>query len=150
MASSTCSFYSPPTSIQFLDPFPRTNISIRKVRTITTRAARRDQAQNHNFEGRLVDENLIVLRKRIHEMKMMEMNYEAPEEWMDWEKRLYAGYDAVICDAMGHLQTYLMETRPSLLLAAVALIAFSVPISTALVMYNLLQLVLPSAGIHLN
>ncbi|KAL0463491.1 UNVERIFIED_CONTAM: hypothetical protein Slati_0236700 [Sesamum latifolium] len=84
-------------------------------------------------------------------MKMIERNYEPPMEWMDWEKRFYASYDSIICDAMGHLQSYLMETRPSLALAIIALIAFSVPTSTALLMYNLLELskgVL--SGIHLS
>ncbi|GKV14461.1 hypothetical protein SLEP1_g25341 [Rubroshorea leprosula] len=28
---------------------------------------------------------MIVLRKRIHEMKMIERNYELPEDWMDWD-----------------------------------------------------------------
>ncbi|KAL6982114.1 hypothetical protein U1Q18_023730 [Sarracenia purpurea var. burkii] len=32
-----------------------------------------------------VDENLIVLRKRIHEMKMKERNYEPPSHWMEWD-----------------------------------------------------------------
>ncbi|KAL0380846.1 UNVERIFIED_CONTAM: hypothetical protein Sangu_0148900 [Sesamum angustifolium] len=145
LSSPTLSFY----------PFSRTRILIKpnsNARKISTKTyAARKEAHNHNFSGRLVDENLIVLRKRIHEMKMIERNYEPPMEWMDWEKRFYASYDSIICDAMGHLQSYLMETRPSLALAFIALIAFSVPTSSALLMYNLLELskgVL--SGIHLS
>ncbi|KAK6157612.1 hypothetical protein DH2020_011860 [Rehmannia glutinosa] len=111
-------------------------------------AAKRE-AHNQNFSGRLVDENMIVLRKRIHEMKMIEKNYEPPMEWMDWEKQFYTSYDSMICEAMGHLQSYLMETRPCLALGMIALIGLSVPTSTAVVMYNLLELtkgVLSGAG----
>ncbi|KAL8470929.1 hypothetical protein ACS0TY_033489 [Phlomoides rotata] len=107
--ASTSLLYS---SVITFDPISRT---IKHGRVAGTRihAAGRE-ARNHRFGGRVVDENLIVLRKRIHETKLMESGYELPSEWMSWEKRVYASYDSVICDAMGHLQTYLMETRPSL------------------------------------
>ncbi|KAG6412974.1 hypothetical protein SASPL_125669 [Salvia splendens] len=98
--------------------------------------------------GRVVDENMIVLRKRIHEMKVMEADCELPREWMEWERRVvYMGYDAIICDAVGHLQSYLMDTRPSFALPMLVLLAFSVPTSTALVLYNLMAVV---SGIHLG
>ncbi|PIN26006.1 hypothetical protein CDL12_01285 [Handroanthus impetiginosus] len=131
------------------DPFTRTRTKPNSNRRtfIKTFASRREA---HDYGGSIVDENLIVLRKRIHEMKMVERNYEPPREWMDWEKRFYTNYDAIICDAMGHLQSYLM-TRPSLALGMIALIALSVPTSTAVVVYNLLELgkeVL--AGFHLS
>ncbi|KAK4430285.1 hypothetical protein Salat_1329200 [Sesamum alatum] len=133
------SLYSPTLSF---DPFSKTRtIKPNSNTKICTKVfAARKEAHNQHFSGRVVDENLIVLRKRIHEMKMIERNYEPPREWMDWEKRFYASYDSIICDAMGHLQSCLMETRPSLALGIIALIAFSVPTSTALVMYNLLEL----------
>lgn len=83
-------------------------------------------------------------------MKMVESGYELPSEWMDWEKRVYASYDSVICDAMGHLQSYLMETRPSLAIGMFVLIALSVPTSAAVVMYNLLELSKGLTGIHLS
>ncbi|KAG8366707.1 hypothetical protein BUALT_Bualt17G0107400 [Buddleja alternifolia] len=119
-------------------------------RTLTKTFAARREAHNDNFSGRLVDESLIVLRKRIHEMKMIERNYEPPKEWMDWEKRFYATYDSMICDAMGHLQSYLMETRPSLVLGMIALITLSVPISSVVVIFNLLELTKGViSGIHL-
>lgn len=106
--------------------------------------------QNYSGEHRVVDENLIVLRKRIHEMKMIERNYEPPSEWMDWEKRYYASYDSYICEAMGFLQAQLMNTRPSLALGMIALIAFSVPTSTAVVMSYFMDIINSGlAGIHL-
>ncbi|CAK7344161.1 unnamed protein product [Dovyalis caffra] len=54
-------------------------------------------------ESVLVDESMIVLRKRIHEMKMVERNYEPPEEWMEWEKQCYTSYDEFVCKFVGVL-----------------------------------------------
>ncbi|XP_020210236.1 uncharacterized protein LOC109795207 [Cajanus cajan] len=99
-------------------------------------ASMRDQ----NFSGRLVDESMIILRKRIHEMNMIERNYEPPSDWMDWEKRYYTSYDSIICEAVGVLQTHLMNTRPSLALGAMALVAISVPTSTAVLFFHLVDL----------
>ena len=94
---------------------------------------------------------MIVLRKRIHEMKMIERNYEPPEDWMDWEKRCYTNYDSMICEALGVLQTQLMNTRPSLALGMVAVLVLSVPTSTAVVLHHLLEMSkVVLAGIHIS
>ncbi|CAA0817190.1 Unknown protein [Striga hermonthica] len=106
-----------------------------KPNSVSVRASRHD----HDFSGRLVDESMIVLRMRIHEM--MRTSDGPPSEWMDWEKELYAGYDSLICDAVGHLQSYLMDTRPGVALGMATLIAVSLPISTLLLLYNLLLLI---------
>lgn len=82
---------------------------------------------------------MIVLRNRIREMEMVDDD-EPPAGWMDWEKDIYPSYDMIICDAMRLLQSYLMETRPCFALGMIGLIALSVPISTAVVMLNLLEL----------
>ncbi|KAL0408939.1 UNVERIFIED_CONTAM: hypothetical protein Sradi_1828300 [Sesamum radiatum] len=112
---------------------------------------RRSEDSNHNYNDRIVDENMIVLRKRIHEMEMMERNYEPPMEWMDWEKRVYPNYDSMICDAMMWLQWHLMGTRPSVALGVIALVALSVPTSTAVVLINFLELIKGFLhGIHLS
>ena len=87
-----------------------------------------------------MDENMIVLRKRIHEMKMVERNYEPPSHWMEWEKRIYVGYDSFICDVMGILQSQLMNTRPSLALGMVALVTLSVPVSSAVMVLHLVEI----------
>ncbi|XP_004496979.2 uncharacterized protein [Cicer arietinum] len=98
------------------------------------------EAADHNFGGRLVDESMIILRKRIHEMNMIEKNYEAPSNWMEWEKKYYTSYDSIICEAMGVLQTQLMNTRPSVALGVIAFVAISVPTSSALIFLHLLEL----------
>ncbi|TKY50939.1 hypothetical protein E2542_SST22446 [Spatholobus suberectus] len=106
---------------------------------------------DQNFSGRLVDESMIILRKRIREMNMIERNYEPPSDWMDWEKRYYTSYDSIICEAVGVLQTQLMNTRPSLALGAMTLVAISVPTSTAVVFFHLVELAKAVlAGVHLG
>lgn len=102
--------------------------------------ASRNEAHDQNYySGRLVDESMIVLRKRIHEMKMVERNYEPPSDWMDWEKRYYTSYDSTICELMGFLQSQLMNTRPSLAFGMMALIILSVPTSSAVVLFHLIE-----------
>ncbi|WMV22857.1 hypothetical protein MTR67_016242 [Solanum verrucosum] len=79
---------------------------------------------------------MIVLRKRIQDMKMIERNYEPPDEWMDSEKNFYGNYNASICEAMGLLQYLLMNTRPRLVLGMVVLVILSVPTSTIVVLLH--------------
>ena len=86
-----------------------------------------------------MDENLIVLRKRIHETKMAERNYEPPTEWMEWEKQYYTTYDSDIYKVVGVLQTLLMNTRPSAVLGLLGLLLFSVPTSLIYVSCHLLH-----------
>ncbi|CAL5209939.1 unnamed protein product [Lathyrus oleraceus] len=96
--------------------------------------------RDNNFGGKLVDESMIILRKRIHEMNMIEKNYEAPSNWMEWEKSCYyTNYDSIICEAMRVLQTKLMNTRPSVAFGAMAFVAISVPFSSFLVFLHLLE-----------
>lgn len=87
----------------------------------------------------MVDENMIVLRMRINEMKMVERNCEAPADWMEWEKRYYGSYDSDICKGVGMLQRFLMNTRPGVALGMLALVGFSVPSSVLLVLINLIE-----------
>ncbi|KAI3733873.1 hypothetical protein L6452_13331 [Arctium lappa] len=90
--------------------------------------------------NRMVDENMIVLRKRIHEMKMEERSYEPPSEWMDWEKKYYVSYNAFICESMRVLQSGLMNTRPSLAIGIMVLIALSLPVSSFVVVSNAMEI----------
>ncbi|XWS34521.1 hypothetical protein CRYUN_Cryun21dG0045400 [Craigia yunnanensis] len=101
---------------------------------------RRSEAHDQNCSGRLVDENMIVLRKRIHELKMIERNYEPPADWMEWEKRYYTSYDSIICDVLGVLQSQLMNTRPSFALGMLVLIMLSVPTSAAVMIFHVMEI----------
>ncbi|CAK9154787.1 unnamed protein product [Ilex paraguariensis] len=122
-----------------LSPPPKTGFKHPKRVASATISASRRESHEHNNGGRMVDENLIILRKRIHEMKMIERNYEPPSDWMDWEKSYYVRYDSIICEAMGFLQSQLMNTRPSLALGMIAVIALSLPTSMAVVMVYLAE-----------
>lgn len=93
-----------------------------------------------NHDGKLVDEDMIVLRMRIHDIKMTSDQNEPPSNWMEWEKRYYANYNSDICEAVGLLQTQLMNTRPSLALGMLALITLSVPFSAAALMSPFLDI----------
>ncbi|KAG5623685.1 hypothetical protein H5410_008903 [Solanum commersonii] len=93
-----------------------------------------------DYRGRLVDESLIILRKRVHEMKVIERNYEPPAEWMEWEKQYYANYDELICNLVGYLQIQLLSTRPSLALGMLILFIISVPASTAMIFSHFIHL----------
>lgn len=99
------------------------------------------EAYDHQSYRRfsLVDENMIVLRKRIHEMKMVERNYEPPSDWNHWEKKYYTSYDSFICQALGLLQSHLMKTRPSLALGIMALLLLSLPMSTTMIFFHFLD-----------
>lgn len=86
-----------------------------------------------------MDESMIVLRKRIHEMKMIERNYQPPAEWMEWEKQFYTRYDEFICKFVGLVQLQLMNTRPSLALGMLLLVMMSVPLSTATIAMQIME-----------
>ncbi|KAJ4960754.1 hypothetical protein NE237_020664 [Protea cynaroides] len=87
-----------------------------------------------------VDENMVVLRKRILEIKMMEKKHEAPEDWMEWEKKYCRHYNSDVCEAVGLLQTQLMEMRPSLVFGMVGLVMISLPTSMFIVAFNLMEI----------
>ncbi|EHA8591149.1 hypothetical protein COCNU_scaffold034687G000010 [Cocos nucifera] len=81
---------------------------------------------------------MVVLRKRIHEMKAAEGSYEAPPEWMDWEKRCYASYGSDVSELVGMLQAFLLSTRPGLAFGLAALITVAVPASVMVMVFHLL------------
>ncbi|GMN28300.1 hypothetical protein TIFTF001_002013 [Ficus carica] len=72
--------------------------------------------------GRLVDENMIVLRMRIRGVKMLENGHDGrdqpPSDWMEWEKQYFVHYNEDVLEGIGLLQNYLMNIRPSLALGA--------------------------------
>ncbi|CAI9785430.1 unnamed protein product [Fraxinus pennsylvanica] len=106
-------------------------------------AVKRDAGHD---KGRLVDENMIVLRMRIHQMKMAEGNHAPPPpNWMEWEKKWYVNYDSDVFEAVGLLQNLLMDSRPSFVVGGVALMILSGSTSLALLMFLLVDIF---KGIH--
>ncbi|XP_054782169.1 uncharacterized protein LOC129289421 [Prosopis cineraria] len=91
--------------------------------------------------GRLVDENMIVLRLRIREMKIMEKKNEKEEDddkgMMEWEREYYVGeYGEHVCEAIGLLQSYLMSVRPCFAMAMILLVALSVFVSSGILLLS--------------
>lgn len=103
---------------------------------------KRKDDNRSNFN--LVDQNMIVLRVRIKEMKMLETGAggeeTTPSNWTEWEKKYFVHYDEDVCEAIGQLQLFLMNTRPTLAVGLVALIATSVPLSTSFLIFNVIEI----------
>jgi hypothetical protein len=68
----------------------------------------------------------------MHEAKLAETNYQPPADWADWEKRYYMQYGTDVFELVGLLQALLINTRPALALAIMALFLISVPTSAIL------------------
>ncbi|XP_030523483.1 uncharacterized protein LOC115736099 [Rhodamnia argentea] len=113
-------------------------------------AARRDSNEG-GCSGRLADEGMIILRKRIHEMKMIERNYEPPKDWMEWEKKYYTCYDEYVCKFVGVLQSRLMSTRPSVAVGMLAFMMMSIPVSTAVILSRAVEVAIRAwSAVSLN
>ncbi|KAJ1699604.1 hypothetical protein LUZ63_008116 [Rhynchospora breviuscula] len=98
---------------------------------------RRTESQHAN--NRLVDESMITLRKRMHEAKLAERNYEPPSGWMDWEKRYYIQYSTDVFELVGLLQDLLINTRPSVALGLMTIVAISVTTTSILGLHLLID-----------
>ncbi|KAK3218352.1 hypothetical protein Dsin_012322 [Dipteronia sinensis] len=117
-------------------------------------SGRSGYARNYggDYRGKIVDENMIVLRMRIREIKMLERRNETPSNWLEWEKKYYAnnGYNEDVCEALGFLQNYLMNMRPGLALGLIAVVTLSLVISTGVVLFHAIQIarIIISSGFH--
>ncbi|GMI70857.1 hypothetical protein HRI_000755000 [Hibiscus trionum] len=139
MEATICSLHnSSPSALLPPRPFAG-NPLYRRTVNIRAMASKRSDPYSHDFDGKLVDESMIVLRKRIQEMKMVEESYEPPRNWMEWEKQYKREkYDVDVCDAMGSLQSKLMETRPGVALGMGLLLLFSLPTSMAALLFHVM------------
>ncbi|KAK6790706.1 hypothetical protein RDI58_009787 [Solanum bulbocastanum] len=89
-SSSTSSILSTSHILPTKPFFPQIRrLSTNIIRTMTTLAMiRRDEAHDPNYyNDRNVDENMIALRKRIQDMKMIERKYEPQGESSRREKK---------------------------------------------------------------
>ncbi|XP_030442424.1 uncharacterized protein LOC115664664 [Syzygium oleosum] len=134
-----------PSTLPCNPAFPRSANRTKKAATKRSDArvfaSRREEydGMDQYSGGHHVDRDMVVLRKRIHEMRMAERGREPPPEWMDWEKRCYTSYDSIICKTVGFLQSQMMNARPSVVLGVATLVVFSVPTSSALALFRLAE-----------
>ncbi|KAK7357689.1 hypothetical protein VNO80_16984 [Phaseolus coccineus] len=106
----------------FLDCYDLKFFSNATTTRRTLISASESDSFGHHYDGKMVDENMILLRMRIREIEMMEMKGKTPSDWCEWEKENYENYVSDVCEALGLLQRLLINTRPSLALATIVLI----------------------------
>ncbi|KAE8022027.1 hypothetical protein FH972_007867 [Carpinus fangiana] len=135
MEATNCSLPTHPYRL-----FSLTSPRQRRRRSVNLIAAASGGADGRDYWGRLVDENMIVLRWRIREMKIVEMNHDLPSNWMGWEKQYFFRYNEDVCEALGLLQNFLMSTRPSLAFGLIALVILSVLISSGVALYHAIEI----------
>ena len=131
-----------------VSPRPSLPVSPRKRRplgVISACAGRERNGRDREGSGKIVDENMIVLRMRIRDTKMSEIGHDRdqnrpPSDWMEWEKQYFVYYEEDVLEGIGLLQNYLMNIRPCLALAYVALLTLSVPISSGLVIFHVMEI----------
>lgn len=146
ISSSSSTF----TGLKFhIEPSRRRRM--RRTRSVNIRA-RREKRGRDNYDGKLVDENMIVLRKRIKDMKMLETRQTPPSDWMEWERRYSRDYNEDVWQGVGLLQMFLMNTRPCLAIGMLGLVALSVPISAWVIIFNVVGMVkgIIFPGFHLG
>ncbi|KAI3467008.1 hypothetical protein Pfo_023671 [Paulownia fortunei] len=132
----------PPISGNFT--CPRRPSGPRKRASSSVLAMKSDANSEKGHDHKLVDQNMVVLKMRIQEMRMKDQeNRTAPSDrWMDWEKQWYKNYDSDVYEAVGFLQILMMNSRPSLVAGVVALLMFSASTSLVLVLSYLLGIVM--------
>lgn len=97
-------------------------------------------ADGWDLDSDRVDEDMIVLRKRIHEIRIGDESIPEPSGWMQWEKEYYmTAYPMDVCEVVGLLQRFLLSSRPSLAIGTVLLVMLSVPTSLGFLLYRLLE-----------
>ncbi|XP_047057748.1 uncharacterized protein LOC124664220 [Lolium rigidum] len=124
---------SPPCHGRVLQP--------RKLPAAATTSVHCGAFRRDNYGGALADEGMPVLRRRIREARMAETNYEAPAGWAAWEKRYYRTYVSDVSALAGALQLMAMGTRPGVAVAVAALVLAGVPVSAAIALHLLGQVV---------
>ncbi|KAM6546362.1 hypothetical protein CsatB_027098 [Cannabis sativa] len=108
-------------------------------------------ANGRDYGGsRIVDENMIMLRLRIQEIKQLEIdeaNHKECEngswlrsEWMEWEKQYFEYYIDDVYEGIGLLQNYLMNIRPALALGFLLLVMLSVPNSSGFLFFHMVEI----------
>ncbi|KAJ4770325.1 mediator of RNA polymerase II transcription subunit [Rhynchospora pubera] len=139
MFSSSSSLSSFPLQTKLKSTFPRTfpkQLDVRRSGSVVMVGSR----DGWDLDSDRVDEDMIILRKRIHEIRITEESISEPSGWMEWEKEYYmtAAYASDVYELVGLLQRFLMNTRPSLAIGTVLLVLLSVPTSLGFLLHRLL------------
>jgi hypothetical protein len=141
MQLASCGFAAVPGALPAARSGPRPSLTATsaKKKPAGCAASRRDDAEFGCGSGRLVDEGMVELRRRIHEMRAAERNWEPPAEWAAWEKEWYGTYDADVCHLVAALQRILLRARPGVGVGIVAALVLAVPASAFVLASHLLD-----------
>ncbi|CAO2825362.1 unnamed protein product [Amaranthus hypochondriacus] len=93
--------------------------------------------------GRIVDEDMIELRLRIRELKLIEKGEEicVPSNWYEWEKKHYKDIQRSVYEIIGNLQIFLTNCRPRLALGIIAFVVLSVLFSSGLLITHSIEII---------
>lgn len=115
---------------------------------------RGDNGSSSSEGGRLVDEDMATLRRRIREARAKSSSEEddtfdadvdasagipLPTEWTELERRHHGSYVAGVRSAVGLLEALLVNTRPGLGAGLLAMLLLGVPASLFLLCAQLIQ-----------
>ena len=147
---------SPTTSIspfsllvpnKFLTIITNRNVMITPRRRRSLRVCA-SSSNKDSYDGKQVDESMIVLRLRIRDIEMKKMKEEEEIEegghwWriMDWERRYWRNnYASDIYHVVGLFQTLLMETRPCVAFGILLVLFFTLSFSMSFSFLHLVDL----------
>ncbi|KAL6848273.1 hypothetical protein ACP4OV_022401 [Aristida adscensionis] len=87
------------------------------------------------------EDDMVVLRRRIHEVRAAECYRRPPAGWAAWEKEWYehGSYDASVRELVGALHAFLLRRRPAVAVGLLAAAALGVPASALLLAGHLLD-----------
>ncbi|EES18510.1 uncharacterized protein LOC8082977 [Sorghum bicolor] len=109
---------------------------------------RADNGSSSSEGGRLVDEDMATLRRRIREARAeddgifdadVDAGIPLPTEWTELERRHHGSYVAGVRSAVALLEVLLVNTRPGLGAGLLAVLLLGVPASLFLVCAQLIQ-----------
>lgn len=92
-------------------------------------------------ESEMVDSNMLVLRRRIHQLRLRERwtangeNHQ--DQWMEWEKSCFSSYRPDLSMMLDSLQTQLLDMRPSYLISLVSMLMAFLPAASILFLATL-------------
>jgi hypothetical protein len=139
MLSSSHCLSSLPLKTQYNSRFPCAfpHHSARKSQSVVMVGNR--GTDGWDLDSDRVDEDMFVLRKRIQKIRITDESMSETSGWMEWEKEYYlTAYSSDVCELVGLLQRFLMNTRPSLAIGSILLVLISVPTSFGFLLHRLI------------
>ena len=119
-------------------------VNIKKYRRCNSVIVCKRSENDKEFgSGRIVDEDMIELRLRIRELKLIEKGEEicVPSNWYEWEKKHHKDIQRSVYEVIGNLQIFLTNCRPSLGLGIIAFVVLSVLFSSGLLITHSIEII---------